>query len=70
MALNSHGTELFFHTPVLANKWCFLVHSTSRYAPYIHPSHDSTLELWQTFQNVVPRSLFSNALTKVNLCLF
>ena len=26
-----------------------LVHSTTRYAPYIHPSHDSILELRRTF---------------------
>ena len=33
-------------------KWSFLVHSTTRNAPYIHPSHDSILELWWTFPNV------------------
>ena len=27
-------------------------HSTTRNAPYIHLSHDSILELWQTFPNV------------------
>ena len=27
----------------------FLVHSTTRNAPYIHPNHDSFLELWRTF---------------------
>ena len=29
----------------------FLVHSTTRNAPYIHQSHDSILELWRTFTN-------------------
>ena len=29
-------------------KWSFLVHSTTRNAPYIHPSHDSILELLRT----------------------
>ena len=33
-------------------KWSFLVHSTTCNAPYIHPSHDSILELWRTFPNV------------------
>ena len=33
-------------------KWSFLVHSTTCNAPYIHPSHDSILELWPTFPNV------------------
>ena len=28
-----------------------LVHSTPCNAPYIHPSHDSILELWRTFPN-------------------
>ena len=32
-------------------QWSFLVNSTTRNAPYIHPSHDSILELWQTFPN-------------------
>ena len=32
-------------------KWSFLVHSTTRNAPYIHPSHDLILELWRTFPN-------------------
>ena len=41
--------KLIFHTPVPAKKWSFLVHSTKRNAPYIHPSHDLILELWQTF---------------------
>ena len=30
-------------------KWSFLVHSTTGNAPYMHPSHDSILELWRTF---------------------
>ena len=30
-------------------KWSFLVHSTTRNAPNLHPSHDSILELWRTF---------------------
>ena len=29
----------------------FLVHSTTRNAPYIHTSHDSISELWRTFPN-------------------
>ena len=32
-------------------KWSFLVNSTMRNAPYMHPSHDSILELWRTFPN-------------------
>ena len=32
-------------------KWSFLVHSYTHNAPYIHLSHDSILELWQTFLN-------------------
>ena len=32
-------------------KWIFLVYSAMRNAPYIHPSHDSILELWRTFPN-------------------
>ena len=28
-----------------------LVHSVTQNAPYIHPSHDSILELWRTFPN-------------------
>ena len=36
-----------------------MVHSKTRNAPYIHPSHDSILELWRTFPNV--------ALSVVNL---
>ena len=32
-------------------KWSFLVLSTTHNAPYIHPSHDSILELWRTFPN-------------------
>ena len=30
-------------------KWCFLVHSTTRNAPYLHP----ILELRRTFPNVI-----------------
>ena len=45
ISLNPHATELIFHKPVLANKMDLLVHSTTRNAPYIHPSHDSILEL-------------------------
>ena len=29
----------------------FVVHSTTRNAPYIHQSHDSILELWRTLSN-------------------
>ena len=32
-------------------KWSILVHSTTRNASYIHPSHDSILELLRTFPN-------------------
>ena len=32
--------------------WSFLVHSTTRNALYVHPSHDSILELWRNFPNV------------------
>ena len=32
-------------------KWNILVSSTTPNAPYIHPSHDSILELWRTFPN-------------------
>ena len=28
--------------------------STTRNAPYIHPSHDSILKLWRTFPNAPP----------------
>ena len=39
------------------SKWSFLVqcnlHSTTLNAPYIHPSHDSILELWRTFPNAI-----------------
>ena len=34
-------------------KWSFFVHSTTCTAPYIHPSHDSILELWRSFPNVI-----------------
>ena len=51
--LNQDATELIFHTTVPANKMEFLVHSTMRNALYIHPSHDSILELWRTFLNVI-----------------
>ena len=37
----------------LLTNWNFLVHSTTRNAPYIHLSHDSILEMWQTFPNVL-----------------
>ena len=33
-------------------KWSFLVHSTTRNVPYMHPSHDWILELWRTLPNV------------------
>ena len=39
-------------------KWSFLVHSTTRNAPYIHPSHDSILELWRTFPNVLQCDIY------------
>ena len=42
-----------FLTPVLANKWSFLVPSSTHNVPYIHPTHDLILELWQTFPNAV-----------------
>ena len=43
----------FFIRQFRLTKWSFLVHSTTRNAPYIHPSHDSILELWQTFPNAI-----------------
>ena len=46
--IDFNATELIFHT----TKWSFLVHSTTRNASYIQPSHDSILELWRTFPNV------------------
>ena len=49
--LNPHATQLIFHTPVPANKMEPLVHSTTRNAPYKHPSYDSIFELWRTFPN-------------------
>ena len=33
-------------------KWSFLIHSTKRNAPYIHPGHDLILKLCQSFLNV------------------
>ena len=39
-------------------KWSFLVHSATLKAPYIHPSHDSILELWRTFPNGLDYSGF------------
>ena len=48
-----YATLLIFHTPVPANKMGLLVHSNMRNAPYIHPSHDSILELWRTFPNEI-----------------
>ena len=44
-ASNPYATELIFQTLGL------LVHSTTRDAPYRHPSHDSILELWRIFPN-------------------
>ena len=38
---------------VQLSKWSFLVHITTRNAPYIHPSHDSIFELWRTFPNAI-----------------
>ena len=39
-------------TPVPASKIeLFGTCSTTRNAPYIHPSHDSILKLWRTFSN-------------------
>ena len=55
------------HTPVPANK--MELHSTTRNTPYIHPSHDSILELWRTFLDVVYHGLSTctgdNPLVKV-----
>ena len=42
---------LFIHQFRLT-KWSFLIHNSTRNAPYIHSSHDSILELWRTFPNV------------------
>ena len=42
----------------LLTKRRFLVHITTRKAPYIHLSHDSILDLWWTFPEcVLPHSL-------------
>ena len=41
--------KLFSIRQFRLTKWSFLVHSTTRNAPFIHPSHDSILELWWTF---------------------
>ena len=43
--------NLFSIRQLRLTKCSFLVYSTTCYAPYIHPSHDSILELWQTFPN-------------------
>ena len=48
--------QFFFHTPLPTNKMEILVHNTVGNAPYIHPGHDSILELWRTFPNVSPLS--------------
>ena len=49
--LNEHATELISIRQFQLTKLSFLVHSTTRNAPYIHPSHDSILKLWRTFPN-------------------
>ena len=41
--------NLFSMCQFRLTKWSFLVHSTTRNAPNLHPSHDSILELWRTF---------------------
>ena len=46
-----HVQNLFSIHQFRLTKWIFLVHSTTRNAPYIHPSHDSIFELWRTFPN-------------------
>ena len=38
-------------------KWSFLVHSTTRNAPYIPSSHDSILEMWRTFPNAKVKAI-------------
>ena len=38
-------------------KWSILEHSTTRNAPYIHPSHDSILGLLRTFPNEIDQTL-------------
>ena len=43
---SDRAEPICYSAPVLANKkLSFLVHSTTRDAPYIHLSHDSILEL-------------------------
>ena len=42
-------------------KWSILVHSTMCNAPYKHPSHDSILELWRTFMNVLALAQFNQS---------
>ena len=61
-----------FHTPVPAStKWSFLVHSTTRYAPYTHASHDLILALWRTFLNdVVSCNTGSSIYLWFVVCLF
>ena len=60
MLQNKFSIRLFQLT-----KWSFLVHSTMCNAPYIHPSHDSIIELWRTFSNgVTGRRILSHILLK------
>ena len=48
---------IFFLRQFRLTKWSFLVHSATRNAPYIHPSHGSILELWQTIPNAFAKGL-------------
>ena len=43
--------NLFSISQFQLTKWSFLVHRTTRIAPYIQPSHDSIIELLLTFPN-------------------
>ena len=45
--------NLFSIHQIRVTQLSFLVHSTMGNAPYIHPGHDSILELWRTFLNDV-----------------
>ena len=51
MELKLHAIELIFISQLWLTKLSFLVHNTTCNAPYIHLSHDSIVELLQTFPN-------------------
>ena len=49
--MKERTTHVIFAGHFQRTKQSFLVHSTTHIAFYIHPSHDSILELWWTFSN-------------------